>query len=117
MTITSGINSIAHAVEALYSVDANPITSNLALQGIGAIARSLPVLLKEPSNVDARSKALFGAWCGGTVLGAVGMSLHHKVRELFWVISGFDSDLIFAFDRFVTLSVALSEYPTLRPTL
>jgi len=51
----------------------------LAEQGIAAIARALPIIHKDPKNVDARSDALFGAWACGTCLGAVGMSLHHKI--------------------------------------
>ncbi|KAK4705463.1 maleylacetate reductase, partial [Phenoliferia sp. Uapishka_3] len=79
MTVTSGLNSIAHAVEALYAPEANPIHSSLAEQGITSIARSIPAIIKNSQDKDARSDALFGAWCGGTVLGAVGMSLHHKL--------------------------------------
>lgn len=79
MTVTSGLNSIAHAVEALYAPEANPITSSLAEQGIVSIARSIPAIFKDSQDKDARSDALFGAWCGGTVLGGVGMSLHHKI--------------------------------------
>lgn len=40
---------------------------------------ALPVLTKEPGNIDARGDALYGAWLCGTVLGAVGMALHHKI--------------------------------------
>src|SRR5579859_1718566 len=68
-----------HAVEALYSPESNPVIDMLAEQGIAAIARALPVIHKEPLNKDARSDALFGAWACGTCLGAVGMSLHHKL--------------------------------------
>ncbi|GAA6036597.1 hypothetical protein JCM8097_001244 [Rhodosporidiobolus ruineniae] len=79
MTITSGLNAIAHAVEALWAVEANPIISNLAVQGIEAIGRSLPRIKKDANDKDGRSDALFGAWACGTCLGAVGMSLHHKL--------------------------------------
>lgn len=79
MTVTSGMNAIAHAVEALYSPESNPMIDMLAEQGIAAIARALPIIHKEPLNKDARSDALFGAWACGTCLGAVGMSLHHKL--------------------------------------
>jgi len=75
----SGMNALAHCVEALYAEDGNPIVSLLAEEGIRALGRSLPVVVKEPENVDARSDAQYGAWLGGTVLGAVGMSIHHKL--------------------------------------
>jgi maleylacetate reductase len=75
----SGMNAMAHCVEALYAQDANPIISLLAAEGIRALARSLPVVVREPNNLDARADALYGAWLGGTVLGAVGMAIHHKL--------------------------------------
>ena len=79
LSLVSGINAIAHAVEALYAREANPVISNLAEQGIAALGRALPQIVSDPANRDARSDALFGAWACGSCLGAVGMSLHHKL--------------------------------------
>jgi alcohol dehydrogenase class IV len=76
---TSGINAIAHAVEALYAEEANPVISLMAEDGIAALARSLPRIAKDGSDHDARSDALYGAWLCGTCLGSVGMALHHKL--------------------------------------
>jgi maleylacetate reductase len=75
----SGINAIAHCVEGLYAQDANPIMTLLAAEGIRALSRSLPVVVNEPSNLKARSDALYGAWLAGSVLGNVGMAIHHKL--------------------------------------
>jgi len=75
----SGINAIAHCVEALYAENKNPVTSLMAEEGIRALAESLPVVVKKPDDMDARSNALYGAWLAGTVLGTVGMSIHHKL--------------------------------------
>jgi alcohol dehydrogenase class IV len=66
-------------VEALYAQNRNPITSLLALEGISALASSLPTLIQTPSSIPARQQALYGAWLSGTCLGSVGMSLHHKL--------------------------------------
>jgi maleylacetate reductase len=79
ISLVSGINAIAHAVEALYAKDANPVTSSLAEQGIAALGRALPRIVADLTNRDARADALFGAWVCGSCLGAVGMSLHHKL--------------------------------------
>ena len=75
----SGMNAIAHCVEGLYAQDANPIMTLLAAEGIRALARSLPIVVKEAANLEARSDALYGAWLAGTVLGNVGMAIHHKL--------------------------------------
>ncbi|PMD24688.1 maleylacetate reductase [Hyaloscypha hepaticicola] len=79
MSATSGVNAIAHAVEALYARNTNPIINLLALEGISALASSLPEIVSNSSSLPARQKALYGAWLCGTCLGAVGMSLHHKL--------------------------------------
>lgn len=75
----SGINAVAHAVEGLYAENANPVISLMAEESIRALAQSLPVVVKEADNLDARAEALYGAWLAGVVLGSVGMALHHKL--------------------------------------
>jgi len=79
LSATSGMNAIAHAVEGLYAQDANPITSVLAQEGIRALARGLPRVVSDPSDLEGRSECLYGAWLCGSVLGSVGMALHHKL--------------------------------------
>jgi maleylacetate reductase len=79
LSVTSGFNAIAHAAEGLYAEDANPIMSLMAADGIRALAHGLPVVVKNPKDLEARSECLYGAWLCGAVLGAVGMALHHKL--------------------------------------
>ena len=79
LTVTSGLNAIAHAVEGLYSREANPLISLLAEDGIRALVSSMPKIVKNPADVEARSDALYGAWACGVTLGVVGMALHHKL--------------------------------------
>ncbi len=79
MSVTSGINALAHAAEGLYAVDSNPIMDLMAKEGIAAMGRALPAIKKEATDIAARSDALYGAWLCGTVLGNVGMALHHKL--------------------------------------
>jgi maleylacetate reductase len=75
----SGMNALAHCVEALYAQDANPITSLMAAEGIRALGRALPVVVREPLDLEARSDALYGSWLAGSVLGMTSMGLHHKL--------------------------------------
>lgn len=79
MSVASGLNAMAHAVEGLYARDRNPVSTLMALDGLRAFRDSLPVLVKSPDDPDARAEALYGAWLCGTVLGTVGMALHHKI--------------------------------------
>jgi maleylacetate reductase len=79
LSAASGMNAIAHAVEALYSQDGNPIISIMAEEGIRALATALPNIVRDPENLESRSDALYGAWLCGVVLGSAGMALHHKL--------------------------------------
>ncbi|MDX3768567.1 MULTISPECIES: maleylacetate reductase and hydroxyquinol 1,2-dioxygenase domain-containing protein [unclassified Streptomyces] len=79
MSVTSGVNALAHAVEALYSPQANPVIDGMALDAVGRIARALPVLVAQPSDTGARADLLHAAWLAGTCLASVGMGLHHKL--------------------------------------
>ncbi|PZM14757.1 maleylacetate reductase [Rhizobium tubonense] len=79
MSVTSGLNAMAHAVEALYAQDRNPISTLMAIEGLQAFRTSLPAIIETPEDIAVRGDALYGAWLCGTVLGAVGMALHHKI--------------------------------------
>jgi len=79
LSVTSGLNAIAHAAEGLYAPDGNPIVALMAEEGIRATAAALPRLAAAPQDLAARSDALYGAWLCGTVLGSVAMGLHHKL--------------------------------------
>lgn len=79
LSVTSGINALAHAAEALYAPDASPLVSLMAEEGVRAMAAALPAVADEPESLDARGRALYGAWLCGAALGATTMGLHHKL--------------------------------------
>lgn len=79
LTAVSGLNAMAHAAEALYAGDRNPVTSLMAEEALRVLATALPALVAQPADRDARWQALYGAWLCGACLGAVGMALHHKL--------------------------------------
>ena len=79
LSATSGLNAMAHAVEALYAKDRNPITSWMAEEGIRAFAASLPRIVADPGDRDARTRAQYGAWLCGMCLATTTIALHHKL--------------------------------------
>ncbi|MFC8516304.1 maleylacetate reductase [Streptomyces sp. NPDC057257] len=79
LSVTSGINAIAHAAEALYAPDTSPLTALMAAEGVRAMATALPALADTPDSLPARGRALYGAWLCGSCLGATTMGLHHKL--------------------------------------
>jgi alcohol dehydrogenase class IV len=79
LSVTSGLNAMAHAVEGLYARDGNPVLSLMAEEAIRALGAALPIIAKSPRDRGARSDALYGAWLCGIVLGSSSVALHHKL--------------------------------------
>ncbi|WP_328836030.1 maleylacetate reductase [Streptomyces europaeiscabiei] len=79
LSVTSGINAVAHAAEALYAPDASPLVSLTAEEGARAMVGALPAVAADPGDLEARGRALYGAWLCGAALGATTMGLHHKL--------------------------------------
>lgn len=79
MVVASGLNAIAHAVEALYAEQANPVLALLAEDGIRRLSCAIPNIIANPEEISARTEALHGAWLCAMCLGAGGVALHHKI--------------------------------------
>ena len=79
ISAASGMNALAHLVEALYSPGISPISFMQAQEGVRALAVALPKVVANPSDLDARGDALYGAWLAGWALGTTGMGVHHKI--------------------------------------
>jgi maleylacetate reductase len=75
----SGMNAIAHAVEALYARGLDPMTAALAEESLRSLARALSALAEDRSAAPARSEALFGAWLAGVCLDRAAMGVHHRL--------------------------------------
>ena len=79
LAVSSGLNAMAHAAEALYARDRNPIITLMAKDAIAALADALPAIVRDSGDRTARAAALYGAWLCGAALGGTSMSLHHKL--------------------------------------
>jgi len=82
VTGPSGMNALAHCVEALYAPGANPVTSLLAEEGAKVLHRGLPRAVADPADLAARSDALLGAWLAGAALATAGVGIHHQLCHL-----------------------------------
>ena len=77
LTASTGINALAHCVEALYSITRNPPSTAVALSGIRAITSSLLRCYETGDDVEARTEMLNGALLAAMALAHVSMALHH----------------------------------------
>lgn len=79
LSAASGMNALAHLVEALYAPAVSPVVLLAAEEGVTALARSLPGVVADPRDLEARTEAMYGAWLAGWALGVCGMGVHHKI--------------------------------------
>lgn len=77
LTASSGINALAHCVEAVYSLSRNPLSTAAALEGAGRIVHSLRHCTEAGNDLDARADLQLGAHLAGFALASVTMGLHH----------------------------------------
>ena len=77
MTASSGINALAHCIEAVYSITRNPLATAAALQGIGHITRALPGAVAHGDDIEARTALLLGTYLAATAVATAKIGLHH----------------------------------------
>jgi alcohol dehydrogenase class IV len=77
VTASTGMNALAHCIEALYSKTRQPFSTALAVSAIKYIATSLPLCYENGRDIQARTDMLTGAHLAGLSLSGVSMGLHH----------------------------------------
>jgi len=77
LTASTGINALAHCIEALYSMKRNPISTAAATRGVRHIFNSILGCYTHPNDLEARTEMLQGAHLAGLSLASVSMGLHH----------------------------------------
>lgn len=77
MTATTGINALAHCVEAVYAIDRHPLSTAAALRGIKHITQALPHCYRNGADLAARREMFLGAHLAAVSLATVSMGLHH----------------------------------------
>ncbi|GAA4102589.1 maleylacetate reductase [Nonomuraea soli] len=79
LSAASGLNAMAHCVEAFWAPHRSPVSSAVAAEGIRALAAGLPAVATDPTDLAARTDLLLGAYLAGTAFAAAGSGLHHKI--------------------------------------
>lgn len=79
LSVSSGLNALAHCVDGLWAPKADPINAALAVEGIRVLVAALPVVHREPRNIDAREQCVYGAYLSAVAFASSGSGLHHKI--------------------------------------
>ena len=88
MTASTGINALAHCLEALYSKTRYPLSTAAALKAIEHIHNALLSCYKDGNNLEARTEMLTGAHLAGLSLASVSMGLHHGLCHVLGGVAG-----------------------------
>ncbi|UUZ60339.1 iron-containing alcohol dehydrogenase [Nocardioides sp. B-3] len=81
LTLTSSLNAVAHAVEALWALDATAMSDALASESVARIPGALPEVLVDLGDVSARGRLQTGARLAGLCLAQTQMGLHHQLAH------------------------------------
>ena len=82
VSAASGLNAMAHCVEAFWAPGRNPVSSLTAGEAIRVLATALPAVLRDGADADARGDLLYGAYLAGTTFAVTGSGLHHKICHI-----------------------------------
>src|SRR5438876_8128582 len=77
LSASTGVNALAHCVEALYATDAGDDERTMALRAAGRIVEFLPRTVRDPRNLLNRYRMFEGSMLAGLVLARAGMGVHH----------------------------------------
>ncbi len=77
LTASTGINALAHCIEALYSKTRNPLSTAAAVEGVRHIHNALFDCFKGGKKINTRSEMLLGSHLAGFSLASASMGLHH----------------------------------------
>ena len=82
VSAASGLNAMAHCVEAFWAPGRNPVSSLTAAEAIRVLAAALPAVLRDGADIGARGDLLYGAYLAGTAFAVTGSGLHHKICHI-----------------------------------
>ena len=79
LSVASGLNALAHCIDALWAPRADPVNAALAGEAMRLLARGLPAIKADPFGAAGREQTLSGAFLAATAFASAGSGLHHKI--------------------------------------
>lgn len=79
LSVSSGLNALAHCVDSLWAPRADPINQAMAAEGVRALSGGLTRIVENPADIEGRETVLYGAYLAAVAFASAGSGLHHKI--------------------------------------
>lgn len=79
VTVSTGLDALSHALESVWNVNANPISDTFAISAIVDILQCLPLLQRDLSNEELRSRMALAALKAGLAFSNTKTALAHSI--------------------------------------
>ncbi len=80
VTAATGIDAFTHCLEAYFSPGFHPLADGVAFEGMRVVLKSLPIAVKDGSNLEARGQMLVAASMGATAF-QKGLGMIHSLAH------------------------------------
>lgn len=79
VTVSTGLDALSHALESVWNINANPVSDTFAMSAIADILECLPLLRRDLSNKDLRSRMALAALKAGLAFSNTKTALAHSI--------------------------------------
>ncbi|KAB0488079.1 phosphonate metabolism-associated iron-containing alcohol dehydrogenase [Pseudomonas reinekei] len=79
VTISTGLDALSHALESVWNINANPVSDTFAVSAISDILECLPLLSRDLSNKELRSRMALAALKAGLAFSNTKTALAHSI--------------------------------------
>jgi alcohol dehydrogenase class IV len=79
LTTGSGLNALAHCVDALWGPTATTVSTALAVEGIRQLAEGLETAVRDGLDLSGRERCQAGTYLAAAAFAAAGSGMHHKL--------------------------------------
>ncbi len=81
LTAMTGMDALTHAIEAVTSLEANPVSESLALMAIQKIVKALPIAVEDGKNIEARGEMLVASNLAGIAFDHAMVGVVHSMSH------------------------------------
>ena len=81
VTLSSGFDALAHAIESLISNKANMFSNTLSKDAVKLIIKNLPVSYDDPDDIEARENMAYASYIAGLAYSNSGLGIAHSIAH------------------------------------